>query len=104
MPLAGDPGIRSRPASGAASGQGQERRISVDSGAGSRLRRAKAHVQADGGAGPAGAELDEVADLVDHPEPLTAESAERRRPPAGQRVGDPALIVQLADDAVPGAP
>jgi hypothetical protein len=47
MPLAGDPGIRSRPASGAASGQGQERRISVDSGAGSRQDRIRPHALRD---------------------------------------------------------
>ncbi len=40
------------------------------------LRRAEAHVQADAGSGRARAQLDQVADLVDHPESLAAESAE----------------------------
>src|SRR5580692_7934269 len=64
----------------------------------------QAHLQADGGPGPAGAQFDEVADLVDDPESLAAENVERRPAPAGQRVGDPALVVQLADEAVWGAP
>src|SRR6266851_2166216 len=69
-----------------------------------QLSLAEAHVQADGGSGPAGAQLDEIAHLVDHPESLAAENVKCRPAAAGQRVGDPALVVDLADEAVRSAP
>ena len=56
------------------------------------LRWLEAHVQPDGGAGPAGSQLDEVAHLVDQEQALA--SALRVAPDApGEWVGDLSLVM-----------
>src|SRR5439155_17910190 len=63
----------------------------------------QADVQPGRGAGRAAPRLDQVADMVHHPQPLPGRI--RRRPlPPGHRVGDPFAVVYLADDLLPGCP
>src|SRR5215471_2098124 len=62
-----------------------------------------AHVHTDGGARWAGPQLDQVAYLVDYPQ---AVSSLIGGPPGtpGERVGDPALVPDLAEDLLAGVP
>src|SRR5439155_20401974 len=63
-----------------------------------------AHVQPDDGPGRlAGPDLHEVTHLVDHPQALAGLLRGAALPP-GERVGDPALVLYLADDLLTGVP
>src|SRR5947199_9592296 len=62
-----------------------------------------AHVQPDGGAARAGPQLHQVAHLVDQPESMPG-LGRGPAPAPGQRIGDPALILHLAEDLGPGVP
>src|SRR5688500_7386327 len=58
----------------------------------------QAHVQAEDGAGRAGADLDEVAELVGEPQAAAVDPLERGLLTADERVGDDAAVGDLADD------
>lgn len=60
-------------------------------------------MQADRGARLPGAHLDQVADLVDHPQPVTGLVGGPALL-ARQRVGDPAVVLHLAEDLLLGVP
>ena len=60
-----------------------------------RYRRSEVHVQADAGAGDAGVDADQVAELVGEDQPAAALAVRWRWDPAGQY--DPTL---LAEDTV----
>ena len=60
-------------------------------------------MQPDGGPGWPAAPLGQIAYLVDEPQPVAAFVADRR-PPPGQRVLDPPLIGDLADQLGGGVP
>jgi hypothetical protein len=57
-------------------------------------------VHADGGAVGSGTQFHQVAYLMDQPQAVAAGGVRRRTPPAGQRVGDDAPVVDLADDFI----
>jgi hypothetical protein len=57
-------------------------------------------MHADGGAGGSGTQFHQVAYLIDQPQPVAASGVRRRTPPAGQRVRDDALVVDLADNFI----
>src|SRR5262245_37041686 len=87
-------------------GMGGSRRSGSSWGRSARLKNLgspAAHVQADRGARRAGSQFDQVAYLVDHPQ---AVSSRVGRPPGtpGERVGDPALVPDLAEDLLAGVP
>jgi hypothetical protein len=58
-------------------------------------------VQADGGASLPGSQLDQVAHLIHHPQSVTA-LAGGPAPLPGQRVGDPSVVLYLAQDFLLG--
>ena len=55
---------------------------------------------------PAGAAagLHQVTDLVDEPKPVTAARVRWQGAPAGQRIGDVATVLDLADQLIPRGP
>ncbi len=55
------------------------------------------HVQPDRGAGLVRMHFDLVTDLVDDPEPVPAQGVQGRLAAPRQRIGDDALVVDLAD-------
>lgn len=62
------------------------------------------HVQPDTGTARGGPDLDQVAELVHHPQPQAPGAAERRRMKACQRVSDVTGIADLADQLPTGSP
>jgi uncharacterized membrane protein len=62
------------------------------------------HMQADYRLAGRAAEFYEIADLVHEPQPMAVAGARGRPPPPGQRVGDVAAVLDLADELIPRGP
>src|SRR4029453_8578476 len=63
---------------------------------GAAVVSAQVHVQPDHGPAGEGPQLDQVAELVDHPQPAAAVAVEGRPLPADHRVPDAAAVTDLA--------
>src|SRR5690348_18478976 len=97
-----------RSGSTASSGDGCSNWTWVRRPAAERTRRGAqlacpAHMYPDRGAVLAGAQLDQVAHLVDQPQTMAAVVGAVPDPP-GQRIGDPPAVVDLTEDLLGGMP
>lgn len=75
------------------------------SGMGSGVARTAAHMHPHSGASVIAADLYSIADLIDQPEPATAARRIWGRPDLPRkRIGDPALVLNLANNLIAGDP